>query len=97
LDFGEEHKSAVTSLKKLKESIKNFESLKDNAEDYIYEYFAKLRSQVDLKREMMIQKINDSSDKLLSEIAALEKKCKENWINSGFKLPKIEQLGRFMK
>jgi hypothetical protein len=94
LDFGEEYKSAVTSLKNLKESIQNYESLKDNAEDYINEHFAKLRSQVDLKREMLIQKINDSSDKLLSEIAALEIKCKENWIKSGCNLFKAEHIAR---
>jgi hypothetical protein len=94
LNLGDIHKSAVASLKSLKESIQNFESFGDNAEDKIYGYFATLKNQVDLKRETMIQKINDSSEKLLSEIAALEAKCKQKWTESGFKLPKARQLSQ---
>jgi hypothetical protein len=94
LDFGEEHKSAMASLTNLKSSIQCYESFGKNAEVYIYEYFAKLRNDVDLKRETMIHKINNSSDELLSEIAALEMKCKENYIKSGLKLPKAEELVR---
>jgi primosomal protein N'' len=94
LNLGDIHKSAVASLKSLKESVQNFESFGDNAEDYIYEYFAKLRNQVDLQREAMIQKVNDSSDKLLCEIAALETKCKINCNKPGSKLPKADQLAQ---
>jgi hypothetical protein len=78
LDFGADFKMAQTKLENLKWCLNHYEVLKKNPEDFIFEFFNKLRNKVDLAREDLIQKINDCSEKLMSEIAAYEKECRDN-------------------
>jgi hypothetical protein len=47
-------------------------------EEYIYDYFADIRNQIDLHREESILEIQNKCDALLKELKDLEDKCKAN-------------------
>jgi hypothetical protein len=52
-----------------------------SSDTYLYEYFSKLRNQIDLHREKFIEAIHNRSEQLLKEINDLENKCKLNKCN----------------
>jgi hypothetical protein len=85
LDLGEIHSNAILSLNKLKNKIQIHEETLNKPEDTIHDYFQTLRNSVDLERETILLKVNECSDKLLSDIDKLEKECETN-------LPKLEEL-----
>ena len=72
--------------KELKANIKNieailFDHLKNCPEEYIYDYFASVRNNIDLHREMSIQKIHKRSDELIKELNETEQRCYDNYKN----------------
>jgi hypothetical protein len=52
-----------------------------NSDTYLYEYFSKLRNQIDLHREKIIEAIQIRSEQLLKELSDLEQQCKLNKCN----------------
>ena len=48
-----------------KSTLKMIEEFETNAEVYIYEYFEDIKIQVDLRREVLKQKIDDHSDEII--------------------------------
>ena len=61
-------KMANASYNKLKNMFEEFKSINDESEQYIYNYFSELERQVDIKRDVLIDKIHKISDKLRGEI-----------------------------
>jgi hypothetical protein len=49
-----------------------------DADTFIYDKFSKLRNQIDLHREQMIEAIIERSDEMLSALNQLEQECKNN-------------------
>jgi hypothetical protein len=78
LDFGPNHKKASELVNKLNHFINDYNSLIEQPDEYISEYFSKQRNNVDLAREKLILKINQTSDGLISKIDLEEKECKVN-------------------
>ncbi len=71
-------------LKEMKKKIKELESIKTDNLNYIYEYFAELRRQVDLRRDNLIYQIEQFSNETIEEIYRLQLECAD-------KLQKNEQ------
>jgi hypothetical protein len=83
LDLGNNHKKAAESVKELRQLADQFEHLKTNAADMIFEFFAKQRNKVDLTREDLIHNlIVKCSDELLEELDSYEEECKLNLPNN---------------
>jgi hypothetical protein len=55
-------------LEQAKENVKMIEEFETNAEVYIYEYFEDIKIQVDLRREVLKQKIDDHSDEIIKSL-----------------------------
>jgi hypothetical protein len=92
LDFGEDHKKARELINELNELKSNYDNTKNSVEDLIFEKFHEMRRKVDLIREEIIQKVNDCSDKILSDIKTYEKECKANLSELDKKLAANEAL-----
>jgi len=65
-------------LQDLNKNLNEIETIQKDPDNYIYEYFAELTRQVDLRREIMIRDINEYSDKLIQKIEKLRKECMAN-------------------
>jgi hypothetical protein len=76
LDFGQHHQNAYERVNELNDLINEYNSLKENSEEYISEQFSKERNKIDLAREKLILEINQISDRLISEVDLQEKECK---------------------
>lgn len=73
------HKEVKDLYDKLQSKVKDFEKSDIADPDrFIYEYFAKLRNQVDLHRDEMMEEINKRSDQILAELKSLEDELKTN-------------------
>jgi WD40 repeat protein len=76
------HKLAKKELDKL-ESFLNEQSrvnpdARQDAENFLFEYFFTIRNQIDLHREKLIKDIHDASDRILDKLNEYEKECKNN-------------------
>jgi WD40 repeat protein len=72
-------KDALNSFNQLNLILDELESLDSN--EFIYDYFAKIRNQVDFHRENLVKKINDKSDEIILKLKNQEEKCKLNALN----------------
>jgi MinD-like ATPase involved in chromosome partitioning or flagellar assembly len=68
LNFGETFEYGKTMLKELEETIEEFEAVNINPANFVNNYFSKLKSQVEVRRDKFKQKIDHHFDKLLNEI-----------------------------
>jgi hypothetical protein len=57
------------------ESLSDMESLDKNAELYIYGYFEEIKRKVDLRREDLIERINNYSDVIIKSIKSTQNEC----------------------
>ena len=73
--LGENNTKAAELCSKLEDSIKNNQSLSNNPSFYVYDYFSKVKSDLDTNRELLIKIINKNYDHLLTEIEEAESRC----------------------
>jgi hypothetical protein len=78
LDFGVDHKKALSSLDSLKSSISKLDEAQKSPDEMIVNYFHQTRTQVDLVREELIENITKCSEMIIDEINAYEQECKSN-------------------
>ena len=64
-------------INNLNESIKKFQVIQGDPDNYIYDHFSELNRQVDLRRDTLIQEIQECSNKMIDEIATAHKACLE--------------------
>jgi len=57
------------------ESVPNIETLENNAELFIYGYFADIKNKVDLRREDLIERIHNYSDEIIQSIERTQSEC----------------------
>ena len=57
------------------ESVPNIETLENNAELFIYGYFADIKRKVDLRREDLIERIHNYSDEVIKSIENTQCEC----------------------
>jgi hypothetical protein len=69
---------AYKTLKELNRAKVDSDEIKSNSEDLIFEKFQAMRNKVDLIRERIIQKANECSDHIISDIDLYESECKRN-------------------
>ena len=77
LEFGPIYNSGKRHLKKLIEKFKEVDLIRNDPQNYIYNYFSDLRIQVELRREEMKNKIDDYSNEIIESIDKFEKECRE--------------------
>ena len=78
IHLSEESKQKKTLIEELNNVKKDIDSITKDPEGFIYTYFAKETNKIDLKRETLIEKINDISEEMIETIKQLEKDCKLN-------------------
>ena len=59
----------------LNKGLKEIEVLRDDPENYIYEYFKELNRQVDIRRDMIIIEVEQYSNELIQKIDVIHKEC----------------------
>ena len=79
--FEDRLKEAKRKADELTELIKEANDLANNSETNISEHCAKLRNQVDLAAECLIEQINKQRDEHLKRICNFQKECVENFNN----------------
>jgi len=57
------------------ENLKEIETIRNDPENYISEYFGELTRQVDLRREILIEDIHKCSNELIHKIEKLKQDC----------------------
>jgi len=62
-------------IQDLNKKLKEIETIRNDPEDHISEYFGELTRQVDLRRETMIRDIHKYSDELIQKIKRLKQDC----------------------
>jgi hypothetical protein len=72
LNFGYNHRNASERVHELKTFIDDYTSLNE----YVFNHFSTQRNNIDLAREKLILEINQTSDRLISEVNLQEKECK---------------------
>ncbi len=68
LDFGENYKQGLKLLQELKNVMTKYDEVKNKVVDLIFEKFQEMRRKVYLIREQIIQKVNECSEKIISDI-----------------------------
>jgi WD40 repeat protein len=69
-------KKILNSIPELESKIKEQQS--NYSEEKIYDFFSKLRNEVDLQRDLAIEQIHNKSEALLSYLKREEEKCNED-------------------
>ena len=63
----------MRELEEARENLFKVELLEQNAENYIFEYFADIKRQVDIRREVLKLKIDNYSDEIIKSIEINQK------------------------
>jgi len=74
LDLGENYADTKYSLKSLKEKIDELHGLKKD-DLFIHEYFAKIRNNIDIEREVVKLKVDRHYLELIDEVNRIEADC----------------------
>jgi hypothetical protein len=76
LYFGKNYEKAAELLKTLHLLMSDYEQMKNNPEGFIFDYFQAVRDKVDLIRDELIQKVNECSANILTDIDSYESECR---------------------
>jgi len=76
-EISEKHQMAKDSVNRLNSKIVDIEILIRDPEKHIYDYFQKVRNEIDIKAETMKKDIDDQRDEFLKKIKTFEQECKE--------------------
>ena len=68
---------AKDSVNRLNSKIVDIEILIRDPEKHIYDYFQKVRNEIDIKAETMKKDIDDQRDEFLKKVKTFEEECKE--------------------
>lgn len=79
--LGKNNVKAKEMCTELEEKIKKTILYSRDPSLYIYDYFSKLKAEIDLKREECVKMINDNYDLLIADLEEAEQKCKYNLFN----------------
>jgi hypothetical protein len=78
LHLDEKTKSTKSVLDNLENVNKEIDLIAKDPEDFIFTYFSKEKNKIDLKRETLISKIHDISDKMINKMKQMEIDSKSN-------------------
>lgn len=77
IDLGEEFLKAKMGLLDFEKATNNLKAIDNDPDNFIYNYFAELKTKIELERENTKDKIDDHFDLLIKEIHELENQCKQ--------------------
>lgn len=75
-DLCDNNRIARESCKQLRSVVNQSELLQSESTQIIDEYFAKLKEEIDAKKELYIKMINDDHEKIIKEMEQLQANCK---------------------
>jgi hypothetical protein len=78
LHLNERTKTAQKQIDDLDILNKEIDLIAKHPEDFVYSYFAMEKNKIDLRREILISKINDISDQMINKIKQMEDDSKSN-------------------
>ena len=65
-----------TELKPIDEAINEIEKMKNDSDNYIYNYFQEIINQVDLRRENLKLVIDNYSEEMITNIKKVQTDCR---------------------
>jgi hypothetical protein len=81
IHLDERTKIAKKVIEDLDTSNKEFDLMRKDPENFIYNYFSKEINKIDLRRETLISKINEISDEMINKIKLMQNDSKSNLID----------------
>ena len=84
IDFGKDFNDSKKELYAFNDATAKLNTLVCDPDYYISEHFLKLRSQIDLERELSKEQIDDHFDKLIQQLNDLEKEYKSDKLNNEY-------------
>jgi hypothetical protein len=78
LNLCEDYNQAHTNVEHLNQLKDLYEEIKTNSKEFISQKFEQMRKRVRMIREEIIQKVNECSEKIISDIDAYENECQAN-------------------
>jgi hypothetical protein len=76
LDLGEDYEEACRLVDDLNAQKAIYEKMRSKPEEFVFEKFQEMRRKADLIREDIIQKAQECSEKIISDINEYENECK---------------------
>ena len=84
-NFGEMHSKALDSCKNMGKHIDQLNNMVEDSEHFIYEYFNKIKNEIDIHREVTISSIHKHYEVLIKEVEryqeAFSKKSQKDFEN----------------
>ena len=68
MNFGEMHSKALNSCKNLGKDIDQLNNMVEDPENFVYEYFSKIKNEIDIHREVTISSIQKHYEVLIKEV-----------------------------
>ena len=84
IEFGDEFYMAKKQIKNLHEAISKLHVIVNKPESYLWDYFMKLRNELDLERELAKKQIDDHFDKLMENLNESEEECRRKIIDKNY-------------
>jgi hypothetical protein len=77
LDFGQTYKDAIKECERLRSIIQEYKRNKDAPELAISEHFSVLRSQIDILKEDLKERVSELGGRIVDKLSANEAACKD--------------------
>ena len=81
IDLGDEYHSAYNKLRDFSDLFERFEKLKNNPSERVYSKISELKSEIDLRREELKNKIDEDALSIIKKLDEYEAECKANIIS----------------
>jgi DNA repair exonuclease SbcCD ATPase subunit len=97
IDLGDEYRSAYDKLEDFSDLFERFEKLKNDPDDKIYSKINELKSEIDLRREELKNKIDEDALSIIKKLDDYEKECKTNIASIKAEIENNENLNEWGK
>ena len=97
IDLGDEYRSAYDKLEDFSDLLERFEKLKNDPDDKIYSKINELKSEVDLRREELKNKLDEDALSIIKKLDDYEKECKTNIASIKAEIENNENLNEWGK
>ena len=95
IDFGEEYHSAYNKLKDFSDLFEEFEKLKNNPEDKVYDIISEIKSEIDLRREELKSQIDKDALSVIKKLDEYEAECKAKIASIKAEIEKNNKINRW--
>ena len=95
IDMGDEYNSANSKIKRFSDLIDQIETVKTNPENAIHDIISKLKSEIDLRREVLKNKIDEDALSLIKKLDEYETECNANIASIKAEIEKSDNLNEW--